>query len=899
MEATRLEREVVRATSLTPSFGIELINARFSDLNAEISRTATENTLIDHEFCQIAFADVPKLAADFRHLRKAINANRRQVFVLRLNDLARQVENSRLSILWCEEKIAREYLRPREAARNKVDRVLDVTGKMMQEYAELQAFPQRALKTISSIKSQCSDLFTAPFPHEIQRLFGRYHHVFSQDGQNLRAALHYHRSRWRTRKYLDHPLRECQIWKTQNFTQVAQARKCFTSGPDAIKCIALGYESNKWVAQRLDLQSRAASHYLREVYKKAQKRSRRPESNLHALQLDVLAPFWFLHILISRLMNDVWHLIDSLNGKLGSLWPFIPVERQYRRADELGDWTAKFLTHRNEFFRQADELEHINWLRLISKERLRKMRQPDPVEQQGLFVAPNLLSHDPARFEQWANRMSQAFFDSWILKQAIELGVKEWSIIFAAVEGQKRHVARVSLDLGSARHESAKQGRKKPGSNRHVSKKTSKLSRSGSSRFARPKREQSRSTLAHNTKSKRQQKSTDPSKDSLSSIQPKSRAEMKAPVDSPPKSDALKAKASPAPGENPQSKFWQPKPVWGKPQHQRPYSTDATLDHDGPRGCSRVKPEIPLIRLATDACPAKQMVDHASLQEPNTSAGTDPSAKETATPQFWSHHLHRRPDGQKLTVHYCRSRRTTEAVAQRFLNSEVIGFDMEWKAQASGFDSIQNNLSLIQVANEERIALFQISLFKPARTQDDFVAPSLKRLLESPDVMKVGVSIKADSTRLRKYLGIEARAIFELSHLYKLVKHGLVNPKLVNKRSVNLSEQVEEHFGLPLEKTDDVRCGDWARALNYRQIQYAATDPYACHALFHAMELKRLAMDPVPPRPAHAELNLPILLSRGEEVKNDENNNTEPLKVSAEASLDVVNSSNGPSSSST
>ena len=46
----------------------------------------------------------------------------------------------------------------------------------------------------------------------------------------------------------------------------------------------------------------------------------------------------------------------------------------------------------------------------------------------------------------------------------------------------------------------------------------------------------------------------------------------------------------------------------------------------------------------------------------------------------------------------------------------------------------------------------------------------------------------------------------------------------------------------------------------------AATDPYACICLFNIMERKRVAMDPMPPRPAHAELNLPILLSEGKVV---------------------------------
>jgi hypothetical protein len=208
-----------------------------------------------------------------------------------------------------------------------------------------------------------------------------------------------------------------------------------------------------------------------------------------------------------------------------------------------------------------------------------------------------------------------------------------------------------------------------------------------------------------------------------------------------------------------------------------------------------------------------------SRDEPNPSSDIGSGANSSTTSRFWSHSSQQSPDGRKLIVHYCRSLQSTEEAVQHFLGSKVIGFDMEWKAQASSLDSIQSNVSVIQIANEERIALFQIALFKPARSLEDLVSPSLKRLVESPDVTKVGVSIKADCTRLRKYLGIDAKATFELSHLYKLVKYGKDNPNLVNKRGVNLSEQINEHFGLPLEKSDDVRCGDWTRALSYRQVQ--------------------------------------------------------------------------------
>lgn len=267
--------------------------------------------------------------------------------------------------------------------------------------------------------------------------------------------------------------------------------------------------------------------------------------------------------------------------------------------------------------------------------------------------------------------------------------------------------------------------------------------------------------------------------------------------------------------------FWDPNPVAspsGFPQKSkgRPYSTSSIVPHEqifhvDHGNLSETTPRLSVRQIShTDGEFPISSEDAYHLEIKSTSS---------EPPLFWSHSDQRAPGGQRPIVHYCKSLESTESVARHFLDSKVVGFDMEWKAQASATDSIQNNLSLIQLANEERIALFQIALFKPARSLEDFVAPSLKRVIESQGITKVGVSIKADSTRLRKYLGISARSIFELSHLYKLVKYGQTQPKLVNKRSVNLSEQVEEHLGLPLEKSEDVRCGDWARSLNYRQVQ--------------------------------------------------------------------------------
>ena len=187
---------------------------------------------------------------------------------------------------------------------------------------------------------------------------------------------------------------------------------------------------------------------------------------------------------------------------------------------------------------------------------------------------------------------------------------------------------------------------------------------------------------------------------------------------------------------------------------------------------------------------------------------------------YWRYTLYQGPGGEKdkVKVHYCKSKDSTERISQLFLQKEVIGFDIEWKMNATATDGVKKNVALIQIASEERIALFHIARYTNATDVDDFVAPTFKRIMESPNITKVGVSVKGDCTRLRKFMNIEARGIFELSHLYKLVKFSCGDVKKINKVLVSLGQQVEEHLQLPLWK-GEVRSSDWSQDLNYEQIQ--------------------------------------------------------------------------------
>ena len=274
------------------------------------------------------------------------------------------------------------------------------------------------------------------------------------------------------------------------------------------------------------------------------------------------------------------------------------------------------------------------------------------------------------------------------------------------------------------------------------------------------------------------------------------------------------------------------------------------------------------------AVSAEQNKGQKQAKEENTPAFTIPAdvlakakAAEAGTPDsFWTHKLYAGPDSAKIRVHYCKSKHTTENVLQRyFLNKPVLGFDIEWKIGATQYSSPKKNVSLIQIATEDRIILSHIGLF-PKDSVDDLVAPTLRKIMEDPNVLKCGVAIKADCTRMRKYLGVDVKGIFELSHLHRLVKFSESGEyDLINKRLCSLTEQAECHLGLPIFK-GEVRGSDWSEALSMDQILYAASDAYAGYVIFQELERKRRALSPCPPRPYPAEENKPIRLASGVEI---------------------------------
>ena len=229
------------------------------------------------------------------------------------------------------------------------------------------------------------------------------------------------------------------------------------------------------------------------------------------------------------------------------------------------------------------------------------------------------------------------------------------------------------------------------------------------------------------------------------------------------------------------------------------------------------------------------------------------STNQRLKKRWWSHLLYRGPNNEQVKILYSKTRVDSETLAQQFLKETVVGFDMEWPwDDRKRPNKLQNKIGLIQVATEEKVALFHIGLHT-GETTDDIMAPSLRKLIESPDIGKIGVGIlNADFARLNKYFKLQPKAAVELSHLHRLVTFGGRKPELVSTKLTSLATQVEEHLGHPLYK-GDVRTSNWSKPLSQEQIKYAAGDAYAGLMLYHCMNYKRFQMNPVPPMPIHAE----------------------------------------------
>ena len=146
-----------------------------------------------------------------------------------------------------------------------------------------------------------------------------------------------------------------------------------------------------------------------------------------------------------------------------------------------------------------------------------------------------------------------------------------------------------------------------------------------------------------------------------------------------------------------------------------------------------------------------------------------------------------------------------------FAQETVVGLDTETRPAFRKGESYTP--SLVQVATAKAVYLFQIQ-------QQDF-SSILKRLLESEVMVKAGASIAYDLRQLKQVFAFEEQAVVDVGWAAK--RHGMEQSGVRNLAALFLG------FRIP----KGAKTTNWsAKQLSPQQIQYAATDAWACREIY-------------------------------------------------------------------
>lgn len=150
--------------------------------------------------------------------------------------------------------------------------------------------------------------------------------------------------------------------------------------------------------------------------------------------------------------------------------------------------------------------------------------------------------------------------------------------------------------------------------------------------------------------------------------------------------------------------------------------------------------------------------------------------------------------------------------ALRALSKEqIVGFDTE--TRPSFKKGKVHNAALMQISTEDRCFLFRLNKIG--------ICDELKKFLENPDILKIGLSVHDDFKVLRRTTPLEPQGFIDLQQLvhdYKI-------------SDISLQKIYAIIFGERISKSQ--RLTNWeADTLTNQQQAYAALDAWACLKLY-------------------------------------------------------------------
>ncbi len=145
------------------------------------------------------------------------------------------------------------------------------------------------------------------------------------------------------------------------------------------------------------------------------------------------------------------------------------------------------------------------------------------------------------------------------------------------------------------------------------------------------------------------------------------------------------------------------------------------------------------------------------------------------------------------------AKRATELL----LKEKVLGFDTETRPSFTKGEFYTP--AILQLANRDTAYVFRLKFFK--------IPVELVKLLENPEILKVGIGIKDDLVGLGKIMTFKHAGFVELSEEVK--KRGIPNPSLRTLTAIFVGKKLYKK----------AKTTNWERTdLTPAQIKYAATD---------------------------------------------------------------------------
>ena len=170
-------------------------------------------------------------------------------------------------------------------------------------------------------------------------------------------------------------------------------------------------------------------------------------------------------------------------------------------------------------------------------------------------------------------------------------------------------------------------------------------------------------------------------------------------------------------------------------------------------------------------------------------------------------------------VHVISGHSDVESAMQDLLQESVVGFDTETRPAFRPGESYLP--SLVQFATANAVYLLQV--------QQQDLSGAVREILSSENITKVGVSVIDDIRNLKRLFEFEEKSVMDLGEIAK--RHGLMQTGVRNLAGIFLGMRIPK----------GAKTTNWAaRRLTPRQIEYAATDAWACRELY--LRFKELKM---------------------------------------------------------